>query len=58
MCRKINDVSAADIMAVAQRAVKTVPSLSLIGEDLEGVPTHEQVCGWFGKTPNRNHPHK
>lgn len=51
VCAKIDAVTAEDIMTVARRALANPPSLSVVGSDLEGVPTHEQVCSWFMSAP-------
>ena len=51
VCAKIDAVTADDLMTVARRALATPPSLSVVGSDLEGVPTHDQVCSWFSSPP-------
>ncbi|CAM9328061.1 unnamed protein product [Discosporangium mesarthrocarpum] len=48
ICRKIDSVTTEDIMTVAQRALKTAPTIAMVGGDTEGMPTWKQVCGWFG----------
>lgn len=47
ICAKIDAVTADDLMTVARRALATPPTISVVGSDLEGVPTHADVCSWF-----------
>lgn len=47
VCAKIDAVTADDLMKVARRALATPPSLSVVGSNIDGIPTHEQVCSWF-----------
>eukprot|EP00904_Undaria_pinnatifida_P000971 jgi/Undpi1/10875/HiC_scaffold_3.g01401.m1 len=51
VCAKIDAVTAEDLMTVARRALATPPSLSMVGSDLDGVPSHDQVCSWFITPP-------
>ncbi|CAM9486741.1 unnamed protein product [Hapterophycus canaliculatus] len=51
VCAKIDAVTAEDLMTVARRALATPPCISVVGSDLDGVPTHEDVCSWFKSPP-------
>lgn len=54
ICRKIDAVTAEDLMMVARRALSMPPALSVVGGDLEGIPNHELVCSWFRPPADRN----
>lgn len=51
VCAKIDAVTAQDLVTVVRKALSTPPSLSVVGSDLDGVPTHQEVCSWFKSVP-------
>ncbi|CAM9867093.1 unnamed protein product [Phaeothamnion confervicola] len=47
VCRRIDAVTAEDIMAVARHALSQPPAVAAIGQDLSRVPDYQQICSWF-----------
>ena len=46
MCEKIDAVTAVDIMAVATRMMKQVPSVGAVGSDLSKLPKYEHIASY------------
>ena len=48
-CEKIDNVTAQDLMELAQRSLKAgTPTIAAVGEALDQVPRQDEVARWFG----------
>jgi processing peptidase subunit alpha len=47
MTAKIDSVTAEDLRELIQRALKKPPTLAAVGDDVDGVPSYQEVKAWF-----------
>ena len=46
-CKRIDRVSKDDILRTARKALSSAPSISSIGDDIDKVPSFDEIKGWF-----------